>query len=203
MKQSWPVQLHAIFARQSELMAKYKDIEKLPAAPLALHTTHHQKIMKDFAWRVTEELTEAFEVWSNHPDRKRAMERGLEEMADALHFLVEMLIFAGVTPEQVLQVDNDFLPMPDPLDCRNDHFKFVAGFWNCTYWLGLTMHELKNKPWKQTPVPTNEKACRNLLIMSLRAQLDLWATLGQTADDVHMYYFKKAAVNTTRQAEGY
>jgi phosphoribosyl-ATP pyrophosphohydrolase len=202
MKQSWPVQLHAIFARQSELMATYKDIEKLPAAPLALHTTHHQKVMKDFAWRTTEELAEAFEVWINHADRKHAMEKGLEEMADALHFLVEMLIFAGVTPAQVLEQHPEF-PTPDPLDCRTDHSKFVAGFWGCTYWLGRAMHELKNKPWKQTPVATNERNCRLLLIAALHAQLDLWATLGQTGDDLHVHYFKKAAVNVTRQETGY
>lgn len=199
---TWPEHLRAVFARQEELMARYKDIEKLPAAPLALHTTHHQKIMKDFAWRTTEELTEAFEAWSNESDRTFAKERGLEEMADALHFLVEMLIFAGITPEQVLKHQPEF-PVPDPLDCRNDYTKIVTSFWGATYWLGLAMHELKNKPWKQAPVPISELDCRYLLIMAFKAQLDLWAAFGQGADEMHAHYFKKAAVNATRQASGY
>jgi len=45
---TWAEKLSQIFARQTELMEKYRHIEQLPEAPLPLHHHLSQRILKDF-----------------------------------------------------------------------------------------------------------------------------------------------------------
>jgi hypothetical protein len=86
--------LHHIFKRQRELMVKYEKIEKrngllqTDLIPVDLHCKNGQARLKDFAWRFTEELTEA-------GDAEGILHRQ-EELADALHFLIELCILVGI-----------------------------------------------------------------------------------------------------------
>ena len=61
----------SIFNRQKELMAKYEGIEakngllETPDVPVDIDSYKGQARLKNFAWRVTEELTEALERFSS------------------------------------------------------------------------------------------------------------------------------------------
>src|SRR3990167_4279630 len=86
--------LDAIFERQMELIIKYKDIEGMPDFPMDIDSKVGQRWFKDFYWRCTEELMEAWEcIKDEDPTHFK------EEIADALHFLVEAFIISGVELE--------------------------------------------------------------------------------------------------------
>lgn len=96
--------LEAIFVRQHELMSKYHDIEakngfKVPTIPVNIDDAQGQTHLKDFAWRITEELGEAMNCLKNKPWKRTQMETDREhyheEIVDAFHFFVELCIMSG------------------------------------------------------------------------------------------------------------
>lgn len=197
----WPDVLRAIFARQRELMAKYKEIEQLPSAPVSLHHAHGQRVIKDFAWRTVEELTESYEAWDKHGDRTIAETHALEELADAVHFLVELLIFAGVSEEAcITKVDR----YPETVPDRFSQTRWsVEVYWQVTYKLGVAMNFLRNKAWKRSQVPTDEGRFRASILVAFEALVRLWATLGCDQTVLFNFYFRKSEVNKFRQRSNY
>ncbi len=103
-----------IFERQLELMDKYHKIEKkngcliTPDVPVDLHSHTGQHRLKDFAWRVTEELGEAMNCLKNKPWKETPMATDVqhykEEIADALHFFVELCILSGIGPRELYEL---------------------------------------------------------------------------------------------------
>lgn len=188
--------IQGIFDRQRELMLKYKEIEQLPDPPVSLHHAHGQRILKDFAWRVHEELTESYEAWVKHDDLQVAEMHALEELADATHFLVELCLFAGLTAAQcagysgAMPVAKTGQSMPER-------------YWGTTYKLGLAMNFLRNKAWKQSQVPTDEPRFRQALLETFHWLLLLWTGLGYTQQDMWNYYTRKHQVNGFRQRSKY
>ena len=89
--------LKAIFDRQKELMAKYHDIElrsglmQTEDCPVKLDDKRGQARIKDFAWRVTEEVGEALDAYYQND-----MVHFAEELIDGLHFLTELTILSGL-----------------------------------------------------------------------------------------------------------
>lgn len=59
--------------------------------------------IKDFMWRITEELGEAANCLKNKPWKNTHMlvdeTHFLEEIVDAMHFFIELLIMIGFTPQ--------------------------------------------------------------------------------------------------------
>jgi hypothetical protein len=98
--------LDAIFQRQRELMEKYHKIEESVGllqtldVPVDLHSHSGQARLKDFAWRITEELGEAMNCLKNKPWKQSQMltdtDHYLEEIADAFHFFIELCILSGI-----------------------------------------------------------------------------------------------------------
>lgn len=110
----YPMEL--IFDLQKNLLNYYIGIEKLPRYPIDIDIRENQIILKDFIARVTEELGEGYE--SLDKLNKVVQEYGLktdedfivnsiqnfnEEIADAIHFMVETMIFVNITPESLLE----------------------------------------------------------------------------------------------------
>lgn len=108
--------LRVIFERQYSLMEKYHPIEQknlgfnfpIPnemGKGLDINNTIVQYRIKDFMWRITEELGEAANTLKNKPWKNTHMIvdqiHFLEEIVDAVHFLVELLIMIGFTPESL------------------------------------------------------------------------------------------------------
>lgn len=97
--------LEAIFQRQKELMEKYHKIEKANGllqtefVPVNIDAAAGQARLKDFAWRITEELGEAMNCLKNKPWKQTQMETDRthyeEEIIDAFHFFIELCILSG------------------------------------------------------------------------------------------------------------
>jgi len=95
-----------IFGRQHELMKAYHPIEArnglllTDEVPVNLHSAIGQARLKDFAWRITEELGEAMNCLKNKPWKQTQMETDIahyqEELADAFHFFIELCILSGI-----------------------------------------------------------------------------------------------------------
>lgn len=199
--------LEAIFERQAALMVKYHPIEErngllqTPDCPVNIHDSKGQARLKDFAWRITEEITEATEA----RDVLDHFEHYLEEMIDALHFLVEQQILAGLSPKSYR-----------PEGLKTDLLDYLMGYGNLyvisfipvtEYHIiervGLAMNCLKNKPWKQSQMMTDEDKFYGYMKESLLMLLAVLVRAGLTAKEVYGLYFRKNEVNKFRQRSNY
>ena len=94
-----------MFALQQLLVDHYTNIEKLPEAPVDLNTKVGQDLVKDFTGRIIEELGEGFESYllmldmfhtgQRSEDMIPHLQNFNEEISDALHFWLELMIFSG------------------------------------------------------------------------------------------------------------
>lgn len=187
----------AIFDKQMELAVKYKDIENmgdlLDTTDMNINTAKGQKWIKDFAWRTTEELAEAYETKDYEivmaSEELEVLEQHFkEELIDALHFLTELTIIAGYNYEFVEKQEiQDYTTTP----------------WDTVYYLGLMCNTLKNKPWKQTQMLTDRKKFEQLLGLTWASFILLLRNNIGDEIDIYQYYFKKQAVNKFRQRSKY
>lgn len=211
--------LGEIFGKQRLLMEKYEEIEfnngllQTKDIPVNLHDRMGQARLKDFAWRVTEELAEAREAYDLHPDLKDHVH---EEVADALHFLTELTILAGVTPEQVYKgildgsrpnftgddlgtifhlLSKERVP-GKPIDIHKAMSLTITE-------LGLMCNTLKNKPWKNTHMITDENLFKQHLYYAWENFFVLCITYGINAERLEDLYFRKNQVNQFRQKSNY
>lgn len=90
---------------QKNLLVHYIQIEGLKQYPIDLNERDNQKLIKDFIRRFIEELCEAYEclyyasacVTTNKSDEARVhIVNYNQEIADAWHFLLEILIYCNV-----------------------------------------------------------------------------------------------------------
>ena len=94
-------------------MVKYHAIEvtnghKVPQkVPVNLHDRHDQQYLKDFAWRITEEIGEAMNTLKNKPWKQSELTTDVdhfkEELIDGFHFYVELLILTGFSPRDLFE----------------------------------------------------------------------------------------------------
>jgi dUTPase len=211
--------LQIIFDHQRDLMDKYHLIEQgivghsIPSSPsergeysgsLNVQDRASQLRMKDFAWRITEELTEAtLALGEEDPTHY------LEEIIDALHFSVELLILCGVIPltaERITEAgtasgdsfERAFALSPattiDQLEIWN--LRVIA--YSVIEHLGEAMNRLKLKPWKVTAMLTDEKLFHQSLTKFFAALIDLLKASGFTAKTATRMYLNKNAVNQFR-----
>jgi hypothetical protein len=106
--------LEMIFTRQTELMKKYHQIEAekglllTPDVPVDIDSHLGQARLKDFAWRITEELGEAMGCLKNRPWKQTQMHTDIvhyqEEIVDALHFFIELCILSGFTARSLTEL---------------------------------------------------------------------------------------------------
>lgn len=106
--------LQSIFDKQKSLMEKYHHIEKdngllqTEDCPVNMNDPKGQARLKDFAWRITEEIGEAMNCLKNKPWKQSHMETDVthyqEELIDGLHFFVELLILSGMDAEDVFNM---------------------------------------------------------------------------------------------------
>jgi dimeric dUTPase (all-alpha-NTP-PPase superfamily) len=182
----------AIFAKQMAVAQKYKDIENMGSLLEEkdnINTANGQKWIKDFSWRVTEELAEAREailaMSEVNPDDKELLDQYekhyTEELIDALHFLTELSIIAGY----------DYNIVPEAEKVENE--------WDVVYQLGLMCNCLKNKPWKQTQMLTDKPKFEGYLKRTWAKMYGVLKFMSNMTDaDIFNLYFKKNEVNKFR-----
>ena len=105
--------LKEIFEFQKHLHEKYVVIESAKGiltskGEVDLNTCHGQQILKDYMWRVTEEIGEAANCLKSKPWKQSEILTDevhyKEEIIDALHFFIELLILSGFTAESVYEL---------------------------------------------------------------------------------------------------
>lgn len=264
--------LEKIYELQTELLNHYVKIEGIPLWPIDVNTKKSQVLLKDFTGRVTEELAEGFEshlsvgelteankLWfgdSIETEKYNEMISHLqnlnEEQADAMHFMVELLMYANILPEDIQAwvdlkvkeyglknpkqyktsdiINNAMLlgrisnegyfegTEPKSLTCLVEHvgeeeLKYLPGgrlynnllieaskccLWDVTYALNISRNCLKNKPWKQSGVMTNEALYQSKLVEAFVYMVGYWSRLGMTSESVYYLYFKKNCINQFR-----
>lgn len=205
-----PNWLDHIFEKQNALIVKYAEIEKMPSVPMSIHTREGQKWIKDFLWRVTEEMAESFEAFimlgaetsnpetADHSKMEAHITHNIEELIDALHFLVELIIIAG----------KDAAWCRELLDNKNDGIEMnieypAQAYWAVTYYLGMVGNTLKNKPWKQTEMPTDEEKFYKNLGLAFKALFICFETMDADEAQVFSFYDRKNQVNQFRQRSNY
>lgn len=274
--------LEKIYELQMDLINEYVKIERTPAPPININTKSSQVLLKDFTGRVIEELAEGYEslievdalteknrLWQYEYDEKdmvmcfNHMQNASEEMADAMHFMVELLIYANIQPEDIDAYVSKLIPATDEVgpelhnnviakcmikgtsDIRemypeilnfkyvplrniwahcyqdlplpknenlihcgsrynHDYYRlFKAMLWDVTYHLNIARNFLKNKPWKQSQMMTNEELYQEELVKAFIAMMGAFYEMG--IDDTNLYYiyFKKNLTNKFRQRSKY
>jgi dimeric dUTPase (all-alpha-NTP-PPase superfamily) len=206
--------LEHILEAQKILMVKYHTIEKSngllldECVPVNIDSPLGQARIKDFMWRVTEELTESYEAFlaNNHIHY-------IEEIVDALHFFTELMIITGLTYRDVskyCQAQMISRPKNENEDDLQDMYNMVYGsetpemdYWNITYKLGLAANCLKQKAWKQTHVFTDREKFNNYLAYAFVNFIGLCKTTGITSTILYDTYFKKNQVNHFRIRSNY
>lgn len=206
-----------IFARQHQLMDKYMPIEKQNGllisedCPVNIHDRFGQARLKDFFWRTLEELGEADEAFEKHGNTVTT--HSLEELADALHFLVETYLLAGITPTKILaklsltgdvaEYDLDKDKLEALYSYRTPCFGFSSGCWGVARAIADASNFLKQRPWKQTHQLTDVTRFEDTLVHALPRLMNLFSFAGLGAKEVFTMYFKKSEVNKFRINSNY
>lgn len=286
--------LEELFSLQKGLLDDYIKIEGLPQYPININTKKSQVLIKDFIGRVIEELAEGYEsilsvkeltfthkYWYNlgtaieSSEERKGFELAIshlqnisEEMVDALHFFLELLIYVNITPEdlknwfinqcthnrglkeyienvtkgkydpnntldmlgftfQIMEkgstvgpynyidllekykithdekgIDLRYLTMSSLITTSGVSIDYPGVLWGITYILNLARNCLKNKPWKQSGVITDENNFRSMIIEAFVAMMVLFRNMlrgkPEWYDDLYWLYFKKNQVNHFR-----
>ena len=195
--------LRAIFDRQKELMEKYHDIEfksglmQTEDCPVNLDDKRGQARIKDFAWRITEEIGEALDAIENESGES-ALLHFHEELVDGLHFLTEMTILTGYDLPEYTTL-KDLIEEGTNRDCYtlndlvSDHVMY----------LGMTCNCLKNKPWKQTMMKTNKENFYKHLKLVWSNYIAILTSQDLTEEEITDLYLRKSQVNQFRQRSNY
>ena len=195
--------LKAIFERQKELMVKYHDIElksglmQTEDCPVNLDDKRGQARIKDFSWRITEEIGEALDALENESGES-ALLHFHEELIDGLHFLTEMTILTGydITKDYTLHdlikecTQRNLYTLNDLV---SDHVMYLGMMCNC----------LKNKPWKQTMMKTNKENFYNHLKLVWTNYMAILTSQDLTEEEITDIYLRKSQVNQFRQRSNY
>lgn len=201
--------LETIFNHQYQLMIKYHEVESMNLCmPLPdprridFDDKFCQLRLKEFAWRITEELAEA----TSCLDGAKVDEiHFLEELVDCLHFSIEFDIMSKITPEDLANgrdklttIFSRYLTTPLSISSTYHQNIIRQATWETVEKLGIAMNTLKNKPWKTTHMITDKEQFRTAALAFNRELFHLLALCGFDATSLTKCYLNKNAVNQFR-----
>lgn len=211
-----------IFNHQHALAVKYLPIEEknglllYKQLPADIDDAKAQARIKDMSWRAVEEIAEAFEALDLNE-----VVHFYEEMADAMHFLVEKYLLCNFIPTKpgeavpffgssVNEVTNlssffhDSLPvLTDEQSLRDRRPLMNQKMAEFIEACGLTCNCLKNKPWKQSQMITDQRKFYHKLSIEFESFIDLCMVSGFTDKSLYDMYIRKNQVNQFRQRSNY
>lgn len=285
--------IEEIYSMQKNLLSGYIGIEGLPRYPVDINTKASQTLLKDFTARVIEELSEGYESFENVMDLFEAnhsrlvqtdgdcieymeilnhLQNANEENADAIHFFIELLIYANIQPDDIKAymmkwvrvnrcpqsvVDSlnknredilrtamflgvmwimdkgdigvipnnnatDLIKWYENMDSETllyyntkllgggryfNHVEYSVNYpyllWKITHHLNIARNFLKNKPWKQSQVMTQELKYQAELVKAFIYFCGYLEWIGMDSKEVFYIYFKKNHINLFRQKSKY
>lgn len=203
--------LAQIFERQAEYLKSLAPIytkngfplHAIPW-PLQFNNRHAQEEFRLLAWRFTEEIMEAkeaFECGSPAPEYH-------EEMADALHFLIELCLATGIGPGLLISGVQGITPTineEDSLDwvfgvVRRDPI-YPIPFFNAIRSLSIAMMNLRQRPWRTDNREGDFSRFALMMQVTFFAFVNTCTRTGMTAEDLYRAYFAKAKINDERTAQ--
>ena len=209
--------LVTIFNRQRELMNTYHKIEENNVGHLLPYTSNEhgeycgalniddrasQLRIKEFAWFITEELTEATLALAEE-DRVHFE----EELIDALHFSVEIMILSGIKPVygtgDAFQKAFDSVLIEKRPAFLSENLLIKIQTYQAIEKLGEAMNRLKLKSWKTTAMLTDREAYNVSISDFFKNFIALLKLSGFTARTATAMYLNKHAVNQFRQLSNY
>lgn len=285
--------IEEIYFMQKNLLSGYIGIEGLPMYPVDINTKASQTLLKDFTARVIEELSEGYESFENVMDLFEAnhsrlvqthgdcieymeilnhLQNANEENADAIHFFIELLIYANIQPDDIkaymvkwVRVNRCPQSVVDSLNKNREdilrtamilgkmwimdkgdigvilhnnatdlikwyenrdseklldyntklleggryfnHVEYSVNYpyllWKITHHLNIARNFLKNKPWKQSQVMTQELKYQAELVKAFIYFCGYLGWIGMDSKEVFYIYFKKNHINLFRQKSKY
>lgn len=188
-----------------------------------------------------------------------ALQNFNEELADALHFMIELLIYSNVYPEDIDKwickqarllgiaipessdilykslligkyLFSDIYPTKSidldshiNLDLISKNklltkYSYIKGgikfnnrsltdhgnmLWLITYNLNMLRNTLKNKPWKQSSMLTDENKYQSKLVESFISLMGFYYYVGLCNTDIFYLYYKKNCINQFRIKSNY
>lgn len=196
--------LEEIFQRQQTYLASLKTIYFLNGyelhaknPPWDLNGRNEQEEFRLLAWRYTEELVEAC--------AEADPQKYITEMADALHFLVEIAIYAGITPADIYQVP-EYNWERLWADSRRSLFEGCRfGYGDlckvAIQKLGECICLLKQRPWRTDNRPTDAGKFRARYNLAFYAFIMECIARGISGQALYDSFFAKAKVNDQRTRE--
>lgn len=191
--------LQDIWVLQSELMKDYKEIEKWEVEyPLNMNLKKSQLLVKDVIARGIEELAEAYEAIEDGDEANF-----LEELGDALHFFVEILVLCNISPGNVKAFFHGYLKEEFTDSSVETYSKFVGlqldrTFWTVTFRMNLARNALRNKPWKQTEMMYNKELFESELLIGFIEFLLAFTIKAGSVKKLYEIYYKKNQINRFR-----
>jgi len=168
--------------------------------PLDIQDRKDQEHLRLLAWRLTEELIEALNSYNSL----------LEELSDALHFLVELSLASGVSQAELstgvehtsleLVGDQDVLGImfENPSEEFGSSNGFAFRVYRTIDILGQTMNSLRQRPWRREDRPSDRKVFVAGLSLVFKSFINAVA-YRHTDQELFDAYFAKAKVNDERQ----
>lgn len=100
--------LYDVFKRQEEFMELLRDNDKLPEWPVDLTTKPGQRLIKETAFNLSDELHEAMATLKNKmhrltDDRTLDFAHYKEELGDAFAFFLEICILSGIDADSLYE----------------------------------------------------------------------------------------------------
>lgn len=168
------------FEKQKELIARFHEIEH-PTYPKLNTLAGQQKLRLTLLFF----LEEIYEAATSLPQTNE-----LEELVDSLHFLIEAALFAGLPLSEI----EEAISAIDDYDRATYQDLFLDTM--------RVVHQLKHKPWKQNPKPTNENQMRDDLLIVFTSFFVLVYNLRYSKDQLFEGYHAKHKINHQRIDSG-
>lgn len=214
--------LESIFKRQAEFVQSLRPIylhngfhRHASAMPWPINVREVQEEFRLLAWRTTEEVYEAIQVYrvSFDPDlgwhEPEGEAKFREEVADALHFFVELCLAVGIASRGVIfYYEGICVPMEQ--DALDWVFRFVGARpddpvvmrWNLfVERLARAMMLLKQRPWRTDHRPTDDRRLNAAMASAFVSFIAACRRSGINAQALHDAYFNKGKVNDKRTAD--
>lgn len=194
-KDTW---LRDMYNRQKTVAEKYKEIENMPELPMNINTKIGQTFGKKMIYRTIEELAESYQSIFD-PENNAVIVDGIdvhksEELADALHFFLELFVVWGIGPEFLELAYKEY---------KYEEKSVIEAYWMATYRLGMIGQCCHNKPWKQSEVPVDIPLIRQCLKDAFFALLDVFRVNGNSDEQIYSLYTRKNKVNHFRINSNY
>lgn len=168
--------------------------------PWPLDDRHYQEEFRLLAWRFTEELFEAVNEWKSSQPFVNVQQKFIEELADAFHFLIELCLAVGYTPQgramQLERMDEHSLWLD--LDPSSS----VAGLTNrVQHSMANAMMALRQRPWRTDYRPAHLNDLYGNLSMTFVNFYALCRFCGISSESLYNAYMNKNAINHDRRRE--